>query len=110
MDLDSIGLEEVTKISFYIRFKLDIWNVSLQINDFRFDMGEFASLTSKEKTEMLKKNRLDILAYQYPPNIDSRRIVGIKNGIKIMAIIKYGNKEMSIQVHQTQTPKEILGY
>ena len=72
-------------------------------------MGEFASLASKEKTEMLKKNRLDILAYQFPPNIESSRI-GIQNGIKIMVIIKNGNKEMSIQVNQTQTPKDILGY
>lgn len=111
LDLDCIGLEEVKKYCFTDDFDkiLEHGIFFLQINDFRFDMGEFASINSKAKTEMLKKNRLDILAYQYPPNIDSSRI-GIQNGIKIMAIIKYGNKELSIKVHQTQTPKEILGY
>ena len=80
-----------------------------QINDFRFDMAEFASITSKGRTEKLKMNKHHILAYQYPTNIDSSRI-GITNEIKIMVMIDYGNKKLSIEVNETQTPKEILGY
>ena len=80
-----------------------------QINDFRFNMGEFASIISKGRTEKLKINKHHILEYQYPMNIDSSRI-GIKNEIKIMVMINYGNKKMSIQVNETQTPTEILGY
>ena len=79
-----------------------------QINDFRFDMGEFASITSKGRTEMLKMNRLEILAYQYPPTIDSS-ITGIHNGGKILVIFNHGNIEMSSHVNETQTPAEILG-
>ena len=80
-----------------------------QINDFRFDMAEFASNTSKGRTEKLKINKHKILEYQYPMNIDKSRI-GIKNEIKIMVLINYGNKKRSIQVNETLTPTEILGY
>lgn len=72
-------------------------------------MGEFASITSKGRTEMLKKNQLDILAYQYPPTIDSS-ITGIKNGQNILVVFNYGNNEMSRHVNETQTPTAILGY
>ena len=71
-------------------------------------MGEFASITSKDRTEMLKKNRLEILAYQYPATIDSS-ITGINHGRKILIIINHGNIEMSRHVNETHTPTEILG-
>ena len=72
-------------------------------------MGEFASITSKDRKEMLEKNRLDILAYQYPPTIDSS-ITGIQKGQNILVIFNYGNIEISRHVNETHTPAEILGY
>ena len=71
-------------------------------------MGELASNISNDRKEKLKKNKIDILKYQHPPTIDSTKI-GIREGIQIMAIIKYGKINMSIQVNETQSPNEILG-
>ena len=73
-------------------------------------MAEFASITSKGRTEKLKMNKHYILAYQYPTNINSSSRIGIKIEIKIMVMINYGNNRLSIQVNETHTPNEILGY
>ena len=73
-------------------------------------MGVYASKISNRRTETLNKNRLEILAYQYPASIDSSKIdciPSVEN--EIIMNVKYRSIEISKGVKQKITPTVILG-